>query len=977
MKNLISGFLSRPISVLMLFAGVLGFGFFAAFQMPVEFYPDIEVPSLLVSASYPGVSGENTRQLITVPLEDALSSLPGLKSIESVTRPGNSMIELQFQWGSDMLLTGVQVREILDSQYPLLPDGAQKPKVLPFDPNQLGLLTISVEPVAGNNLILARRLAEREIRTELQQAEGVGSVILVGGKKEEVLIETTEDLLVSRGLSIKSLAEFIQSNNLRFPAGTLKQGTLDYVISTDSEAETISELSEIQLAGYTLENIASVRFEERERRSGFFLDNQEAVGLIVRNRSGENPVKVAARVVETIERLNIRYGNSVKLEILENASSTISEITSSLFLGLILGAAVAFFVILFFLRSIRLSFIVLSAIPFSLAATFLGLSLFGVSLNSMTLGGLALGIGMLVDTSVVVIERIKNRNAGSRMEISQAVSEVSGGSFASTITSIIVFAPIFFLPGLLGSIYRDLALAIILSLSTSFLVSISLVPVLFLLFRKQNSHSQDTERSKIYAKFLPKVLRRPALVLFTAFLLIASGLGIFTLIPLEFSPKIPNTKLSVHLEFPENTELEWIMDQARGLARFISNLEPVERSFGRVGGEADDIFYQSDKDSYSGRLSLVIQLKAPQYKEPVLAVLSDYTENLGARLVYEEKSDPLEQLLGLSVSDTQLLVQADDWENAQKAVRSYQSILSREGIGSRFLPKDSLEGFALYPKREEISRVGLSSADLAQIVFTSVEGSNAGVFHRDGLDYPIRVSYPESFRNNIEWVKNIKIPGQEGRVINGRDLYDIFSEKEPARFFRINRKDSYLLIPESGKKLKELSALEVYGQSLLTEQGTSLVLILIIAFIILYLFLGSQFESFSIPVFILSTIPVTFPGIALALYLTGHSLNIQSGLGILVLLGLVVNNAILLIEQLQLYKGSGADRVVRASVRRLRPILITGLTTILALVPTAAGIFGASPQQSLAISVIGGLAMSTAVSLILVPVLLVFRYRRR
>ncbi len=516
--------LSRPVTVLMFFTGIAIMGIISSLFLTKEFVPEISVPQLIISTVYPSAPPKEVRSQISIPLEDAFSSVAGLKNMKSISRSGVSTIELEFHWGSDMLLAGVNIREIIDRQFQTLPNEAQKPTVLQIDPNQQPLIVLGVFPTE-KNISFARRMAGREIKTAIQQVQGVGSVITIGGEEEEIIISVDQKQLSLRELDISSLSNLISQSNINYPAGTFKQGTKEYLLKSQGKAQSINEISDFYITSqsdqqFQLKDIADIQFGNKEQISYFSANGKEGIGIIIRRRSGENPVRIAELLREKINELSISYANDLEFLVLEDASTTISSSIDGIFQSLLLGTFIAFFVLLLFTRRLRISSILVISIPFSIFFTLILMKLTNMSLNIMSLGGLALGIGMLVDNSVVVLENLDNKLDKKIFIVNNDFAlfthEMARSTLGSTLTSVIVFLPVLFLPGIIGALYKDLALTVSFSLLGSFLVSISIVPVLYRITYRKKRITKNKQNEgillKLYKRSLKRILRQPYLI---------------------------------------------------------------------------------------------------------------------------------------------------------------------------------------------------------------------------------------------------------------------------------------------------------------------------------------------------------------------------------------------------------------------------------------------------------------------------------
>jgi len=448
MRALISLAVKRPITTLMFFLGIVIFGMIGASDLNLEFLPKIEVPRMVVSASYPGLPPTEMKELMTLPIEDALSSLKGIKSIMSVSREGLSTLELEFHWGTDMQMAAVETREAIDLVFTTLPTDAKKPVVLPINPGEEPVLWIGVFPRQGD-ITLARRLAERELKTRLQRVEGVGSIVVIGGTTQEMQVLVDHEKCAGRGLTIEALAQVLSRSNFDFPAGSFTECETEFLVKSEGRVANAEELGELfvgknhQDQVIKLKEVAEVNLGQKEKTSFFQLDDKEGVALLVRRKAGESPLRLSENVKRELKNLELSYGKDLELIVARDTSGVVATAINNLFIAALLGASIAFFVLLYFLRRFTTSIILITSVPISVLASLLLIRITGGSLNTMSLGGLALGIGMLVDNSVVVLENLQRKAVPPLFcttdKVISATEEMAGSTFGSTITSLVVF----------------------------------------------------------------------------------------------------------------------------------------------------------------------------------------------------------------------------------------------------------------------------------------------------------------------------------------------------------------------------------------------------------------------------------------------------------------------------------------------------------------------------------------------------------
>ncbi len=992
----------RPVATLMLYAGVLFFGLFAAFNLPIDFLPEISIPTLVVSAAYPGASAEEMRRLVTIPLEDAFASMKGIGSLRSVSRRGLATLTLDFQWGTDMTLSGVQAREIIDGAYPLLPQESERPRVLPIDPNAKPVLLLGVASRDGN-LQTARSLADREIKTALQQVEGVGSVVLVGGSEREVSLEVDESRMLAAGLTIDEIASFLAATNLDLPAGSFTDGDTEYLVRTDGRVATPQALAAIEIPTpngqpLRISEIARAAWRPKEQLSLFMVDGTESVGLLVRARSGESPVLLSRRLQTEIARLSAAYAGSLDITVVEDGAKPILESTGGLVAAALLGAGAAFLVMVLFLRRLRPALILITAVPASVLFCLLLLWVTGRTVNVMSLGGIALSVGMLVDDSVVVLENLERRLAGIptgslRDGIISATSEVSSSILGSTFTTMVVFVPVLFLPGLIGALYADLALAVLFSLFASLVVSATLIPVLFLITYPARSNwrgervlrARSIERG--YRQSLALALRRPlavaACLLAVAFLTVPLVLAT----RVELLAPFDSGAIEVRLTAESGTSMELLSRIAHEASKQLLAFPRIAAVWCRAGGEESDTLAFADPADTKETVKMYVRTRYGR-KPDSLPIVSAVRRTLafeGADLSVSLPQSSLELLLGLRGRGHELSTFAPTPEQARERARRVALTL-KSAVPSASVRIDegaSVSELHCIPDREALARTGITAAEVARALSQDLEGAVPTRLTSEGRDYEVRVLLAQSERIAREGLAALRLKSAGGSLVEVGGVARVAAVQSPSMLVRENRQDVARVrvdeaIDRSGRlaraiaeAAREQGAVDA-AETAFAHHAAEIIVILAVAVLLLYLLLAAQFESFFQPLIILVAVPLAAAGLLAALLATGRSLNLSSGLGVLVLLGTVVKVSIILFANYRRRIEAGAPpsfAVYTGTSERLRPILISTLATICALFPIAVNWNGLSSEDGIATAVIGGLLLSTALTLYVVPLL--------
>ncbi len=985
--------------MLMLVAALVLCGLIAAVKLPQSRLPAIEVPKVVVDAALSGMPAAEVRSLLTQPLEDALSSAKGMTGLRSVSGEGRVLIIVDFSWGEKSSRAAGRIREIVDASYPALPEGASKPLVLPYDPDAEAVFVLALRSLSGD-LSQARRIAEYDVKARLRKIDGTGAVLVSGGREKEIAVFVDMSKAGARGLAISDVVRALSQENADSPAGSVMEGNFELVALSKGRVRTVSELRQILATGpggpFALGDIARVAERDKKPLSVFARDGEEQVCVEVFLRPGSDPVAVSKALRAEVASMNGDFGKDVELRLVRDESTGIAEGIRNLSLSALGGALVAIVVLFALLRDLRAGMLVSMTIPVSVAAGLSVLALLGKSINGMSLGGMALAIGMISDNAVVVLDSISSRIRGERFKpsdiiITSAVMDTVSSSLGSTLTSTVVFLPVMFLPGAIGALFSDLAISLVSANVAGWLLSVFAVPALYLYFWKPSDHSQGKLLETRYRFLLRKVLRKPVPVYMFAVLLAVGGTALVASRPASFMPVDAAREYTVHAGFPPGTSLEALTSQSLEFLAALRKNKGIKEVYARAGSELEDVQRRADS-SYSNERLVVSCLLAPK-SSPV--AMKAFIETTAASLLGRDVSvsvdtptDPAARILGMS-GDANLAVFAPDPLSAKTKTLAFQESLQE-------LAGDSLASLAIYPNatksrvlvlpdRERLASLGLSLSDIASAIGHAGEGVILGQMENEGRSRDIRVL--ADFRGSAMSPSDLPgIPVKAGEsTVNAGSLVTFSMQTAPSSMARRERQDVLYLSPKASpgsekklaKALAEALALNPavrnVDESALRRYGTTLMGSVALVIILLYLVLGAQFESFSLPLILLTTIPLALAGAGPALFLAGAGLDSGSVLGLVVLFGVAVNNAIVLYETSSARARAGSPTVLAAyagASDRVRPVLATSLTTLVSLVPIAFSPTGAA-QKSMALAMLGGLFASGGLTLFISPLIFV------
>jgi multidrug efflux pump subunit AcrB len=1017
MKELVSFCARRPVSVIMSMAALVAAALFSLSFLPLDRFPELIVPKVTVETLYPGMAASEVRSMLTIPVEDALSPVKGLERIRSVSRDGASVICLDFRWSTDPMAASALVREALDAIYPSLPEGVRRPAVVPGDPDAEPDAVIAIRPLNGSG-VFARNLAEYELRARLRRIDGVGSIVLAGGEQAEERLRLDLSKLTVRGIAPADFARRLSAETADIPAGSAREGDTELIVQSSGRPASVEELSGLVLpfvsGALRLGETGDLVRQTSRLKSVFIAGGEELTALEVYRRPGSDPVRLSRDIAKTLKEASLLFSREAEIRLVKDSSPLIIRGLLNLGISALLGAAAVVCILFFFLRRVRLSLLAAFSIPVSAAAGVCVLALTGRSLNGMSLGGLALGIGLVSDTGVIMLDVLHRFFGGSEekpspAEIGRRAASIAGSSAASTVTTAVVFIPVIFLPGPLGSLFGDTAIALTASIGAGWLYAQFCIPSLYR-WGMDTSGSRGPGDSparhlipcggnfgaveKKYRGILAPLLRRPERIFLAAVL--ASILGSLILFsrPAAFISPDEAEEVLLSLSFPPGTILETVGTAGRDLSKKLSRLSCISGVYGRAGSEEEDFAPRADIGYRREELILHCILAGGVKPERALREISSTAGEFSGGPYGEPvisaffPRDRTETLLGLS-SALGFAVKGNDREELVEHSALVSRRLTGTGISSiKFRPEGTRPELRVYPDREAAAFLGISTERIAETLYTLTEGLVATRLEIEGRPLEVRVTGDQISESAIS---DIPLVSEGGTRVSLGSLGRIERLEAEAVLARLDRSDVIFLDvePEPGTGRKAEKAMQRLcarfpwlgreNESAFSRYRTSLFINLFLVLILLYMTMGAQFESFLLPLILMLSIPFSLAGAGPALLLSGSRLDSGSVLGLTALFGLVVNNGLILFETSdeKIRRGfKPAEAVYAGTSERLRPILVTSATTILALLPLALSPLGAS-QRSMSAAMLGGLAASTLLSLFALPPVFILFFVRR
>ena len=1028
MKSLICLFIRRPVTVIMILASVIMAAVFSLLSLPVNGLPDFSVPRVTVETVYPGVAANEIRSLVTIPLEDGLSPVKGLEKMRSISRDSRSIISIDFRWGTDPMAAAVLVREAIDAVYPSLPEGARKPAVTAGDSSDEPHAVIAV---SSHNGEFARKLAEYELRARLRRIDGAGSVILCGGEKAEKQIELDVHRLAALGLSPSMFVSLLSQETADIPAGNAREGNMELVVVTSGKPESASSLAKIILpvtdGTFAVEDAGRIKHASARQESIFVHNGKEAAALEIYRRSGSDPLRLSREIKKTINEANALFSRDAQIEIVFDSTPSLLTGIKSLVISALLGAIAVFTVLLLFIKQLKYSLLASVSIPFSAAAGICALSLTGKSLNSMSLCGLAMGIALVSDVSVIVLDLLhrsfeKRQSAPDALETGSRASSIAGSSIASTVTTALVFIPVVFLPGPLGSLFGDISITLVTSVFAGWFYAQFCLPSMykcmfnpliqnlkltniiknfnFLNYIKQKYKilsgfkfrrlKSDSSLEKKYISFLVFLLRRPGKIFLTTALLVVTGICCLLTRPVVFINPDEAEEVRLSITFPPGILLETAVTEGVYVTDILKELPFVKTVYGRAGAEEEDTGRRADIDYIREELVLNCLLEKNIKPEKALAEIN--AALLSAQdfkipfSVYFPK-DRTETLLGLSAENT-YVIKGKDRQELLENTETAQNTLKEASIPANFRPRGQRPELRFFPNREAAAYLSMPAAQIAETLFILNEGVITSTLEIEGKPVDVRVTAEKTlYGDPVRKLEEIPLQTLRGKTIYLGSLGTIEKKEEEASLARLDRSDViYTDIPlakkiPSGAReiIAQFSWFTAADESVFNRYKNSLLLYVFLVLILLYMTIGAQFESFLLPLILMMTIPFSLAGAGPALLITGMKIDSSAVLGLSALFGLVLNNSLVLFEICEQKIRSGlspCSAVIKGASERMKAILITLATSIFALLPLVINPMGNS-QRSMAVTMLGGLAASTLISLFAIPAVLIRFFKHK
>lgn len=1013
--------IDRPIATFMVMSIVIILGITTLFKMPVELFPNMEMPVVTITTKYIGASPQEIETQITKVLEDELASLNNLDTVSSVSQQDVSTIMVQFNWGTNLDIAALDVKDKVDKIRINLPaDLTEEPVIEKADPTASPILQYSLSGEADLGTLY--NIADQEIRPQLEKIKGVSSVKIVGGRENEIKVYLDPDQLQNYGLSIPVVIDTIKKDSRNFVIGKVDQGEKELSIRTKGEINSLDDLKKLTFnlptgGQVSLQDFANIELGYLSTSEQTYFNGKNAVGIFVYKLKSANTVEVSKLVRGEAENLVKQIPADIKVDTILDSSEFIDASIKNLTKDGLIGALLATAILYLFLGRISSTLVVGLAIPTSIITTFLFMYMFGLSINLITLGALGLAIGMMVDDAVVVLQNIfrhyHDEGRGVIEAAKMGVQEVGTAVIASTITKVIVFLPMIFVTGLAGQIFMPLAITVTIGLLSSLAVSLTVTPMLSGLLLKQSKHENGKLGSilrilqrasdfihiyiqkleNLYLRTLKWSLGHRKRILFLALVFLIGGFGFIPMMGAEFMPKMDSGEFSVEVEMPSGTKVEKTDQVVRSIMKQLQDIPEMDKMFITMGTDKKSNVKIDRPDYAIFDVKLIDQSQRKRKTKEILDDLrTSFSRYPGVQIKAREKGFIASSLF--SSDPVFVMIKGDD-ENLLRQTSDQILQIVKNTPGTREPRTSFTQGkpeVQLLFDRDKIKEYGIDLMNISLTMRAAVNGEVVTQYRNQGDQLDIRLLYPESRLLKLSDFENITVfSPKTGSYVPLQELAQVIEANGPSTIYRENKlRMAYITSDIVGRDLnsvnqdimKEISkvelprgfSIEFGGESKdMSESFGQLGFALLLAIVLIYMVMASEFESLKHPFVIMFSLPLTFFGVTASLSLTGRSLSVPALLGVLQLIGIVVGNAIILIEYTNQLRRSGHSvysALLKAGPVRLQPILMTTSAMVLGLLPLAMGLGeGAETHAPMATVVVGGLTVSTLLTLYVIPVI--------
>lgn len=1000
----------RPVAVSMVVMIFFVIGLYALSMLPIEMMPEMEMTYALVYTSYSNVGSSEVENMVTKTIESAVSTVSGMDSMQSQSSEGSSIVMVSFSTGTDMDRAVSSMKDKIELIKDFLPEDCDDPMVMKLDTSMMSAAMMSVT-YEGYDLIQTKKFVEDNLENKLEAVNGVASVNIMGAQDRMIEVEVDPEKIYGYDMSISSLIQSIGAQNANMPAGSTEGMNKDMSVRALGKFSSLQDIENVPLATSTgqiiyLKDVAKINDTYSENSSYSRLNDEDSISITISAESDANTVDVVNGVIKVLDNLKAQHPKFSYNMTMEQASY-IEDSISSVANNAVLGACLAVLILLLFLGNIRTSLVIGISMPISVITTFIGMYFSGMTLNVVSLGGLALGVGMLVDNAVVVIENIYRRKTALGEDATtsaiRGAGEVVGAVVASVLTTCIVYVPILFIDNMMAIMFKQLAFTIIFSQCASLLTTFLIIPMFSSKIKNGDKRNEklafilvpfEKMMNFLYGKYrriLALLLKNTRKVIFAVVALFIASLVVLAQLGMEIMPSSDEGTLTVSITMPQGSKLEETNALSKQVEETLKGHEDVESIFANVGG-AGAMSAITGSGSNSSSITVTLNEDRKKSTNDVCQEIRELLKNISGAEISVEASNS--SMASMSSDEISFEFTADDDELLTSFLNDAQEVLAGvSGVTETDTSlSDTKSEVRIRIDSARAARYGLNTAVVANLVKYALDGTTASRYTEGGTEYDINIVYPEDYVKNYTALKDLQIKSTIGQWVSLSDIADVSIEQGQTTLIRVDQKrvatvSAKLYNTNMGaaktefeKKINEkgipdgISMTTSGSYEIMMDAMTSLFGAILLGILLMYMVMAAQFESLRQPFIILFTVPLAIIGVVLALLVTHSPLSVVGCIGILMLIGIIVNNAIVLIDFVNTSKKEQPDAkiddlLINAGVVRMRPILMTSLTSILGFLPMALSrASGSEMMRPLAVVLLGGLFVGTLLTLFVIPV---------
>lgn len=989
--------LKYPVTVTMFFVGITILGIVSLSKLPVELLPDIYNPRIVIITHLEGYSPEEIEEILTEKVENALQTIKNVRCVRSTTRRDYSLVTVDFHWGTDLDFSQLEIQKVV---YNIMPPQAEQPLILQYNPKLLPLIFLSIS--GKKDFAFIENITLHTIKKQLERIKGVAQIDIVGRHQKCISINLKSTMLEAYGIEPQAVSNAVRNVSSIYASGWVEEKEKIYQLSILPQIENLDEIGNIIVARIGkeetplfLKDIAEIN-EDLKAESIFRVNGESAIGVLIYKEYGANSLIVAKRIKEELEKIKPDTKETIDIKMISDQAELVDRSINEVKMTAIVGIILAIIMIFIFLRNVSTTVIIALSIPLSILATLMLMYFFDISLNIISLGGLALGAGMLVDNSIVVLENIfRHWQKGCSLKEAaiKGSAEVRNAITASTLTTVVVFIPILYISGIAAEFFKDAALTVTFSLLCSLLVALLLIPMLSYKWLKHLKTAPKMPTEK-YKGYLDWCLRNKKLILSISLLLLLISLLLWPEIKKEFMPKSFQEEFILRIKLPPGTALDYTDDIAFAIEKTVLSMKQhIKLMASQVGKSSGNLALISTSQQASNEAEILIKAKSKasmQLAEEALLERLNNIPDLKYEIDYQES--PFLNMLGLDVPIS-MFIKGFDFDELRRLTDAInEKIRKIEGISRLDIEHyEALPEVVITFDSLKIAHLGLSSSKINGILryYFAEEPLSRLQIKESPIETVISINKGENYA--FADIGNLKISLGDGKYIFLKDIAAIEKRRGLSEIKRYeNQRVSIINVyPEPGKfsevsnKIQQIitNTHKPLGYNFLLggeyqqmeESFSQLKFALPLAILLIFMVLASLFESLRLPFIILFSLPLASIGVFIPFFLLGKALNVMAYIGIIMLAGIVANNAIVLVDYIHRLQKTGLAAkvsIIEGSAARLRAILMTTLTTIFALFPLALGIGeGAELRSPLAFAVIGGLSVSAFLTLFIIPII--------